>query len=508
MLVYSLSSGKSIPKFALEALKNKNKLKKNVEYEHRIELIHDLEFPQCCGTVTISPDLRYIIATGSYPPQIGIYDTLELCLKHRRGIDNEVIKTCFLASDYTKLAFLCHQRFIEFHNRGGTHYKIRVPREGTDMIYVSDYASLLTTTTSNKIYRVNLEKGMFEEPLESSSSSLNCLSNIRIFVSCGLLENWDLRTNSPVSSLTLQDQNEKVTACGYSVNGLKVAVGTEFGSVKLFDIRNSKPLWQYNSVSKSQIKSLQFINSINHYSIEIGENSLIGFCDNRSVRVHSIDNGNFVASIEGLTSEKQTYANINGFSFYPDTGICFIVGDQTRVGTYFIPHIGPAPTWCTFLENITEEMEVPNATNTGLPPKQQIYDEYVFVTKEQLDELSASDLIGTNMVKDYMHGFFIQSKLYHKLKSMNEFDYEEYKNKKLQERIESKRQMRVPIRQKPVKVNQEFAQKLHTKSQINQEKMSKKEKEMAMMAKAALEDERFAKIFTDENFTIEQINTH
>eukprot|EP00375_Theileria_parva_P001212 XP_763883.1 hypothetical protein [Theileria parva strain Muguga] len=496
--VYSLSSGKSIPQFALEALKNKSKLKGDVEYEHRIELIHDLEFPQCCNTVTISPDLRYIIATGTYPPQIGIYDTVELCLKHRRGIDNEVIKTCFLASDYTKLAFLCHQRYIEFHNRGGTHHKIRVPREGTDMIYVSDYATVITTTTSNHIYKVNVERGVFEAPLESKSGVLNCVCENPILplISAGGFGNI-------ISSFVAAE----VTCCGYSVNGLKVVVGTEFGGVKLFDIRNSKPLWEYNSISKLTIKSLQFINSINHYSVEIGENALIGFCDSRSVRVHSMDTGAFVASIEGL-NEKQTFTNINGFSFYPDTGICFIVGDQTRVGTYFIPHIGPAPTWCTFLENITEEMEVPNATNTGVIPKQQIYDEFVFVTKEQLDELSASDLIGTNLVKDYMHGFFIQSKLYHKLKSVNEFDYEEYRSKKLQERIESKRQMRVPIRQKPVKVNQEFAQKLLNKSQISQTKMSKKEREMAMMAKSALEDERFAKIFTDENFTIEQINTH
>ncbi|UKK02544.2 hypothetical protein MACK_002637 [Theileria orientalis] len=515
--VYSLSSGKSIPQFALEALRNRRKLKHDSEYEHRIELIHDLEFPQCCGTVDVSPDSRYVIATGAYPPQIGIYDTLELCLKHRRGIDNEVIRTCFLESDYTKLAFLCRNRFIEFHNRGGRHHTIRIPKEGRDMKYISDYASIVTATASNELFRVNLEKGVFEEPLVSSCSELNCVAENPILplISAGgqgsMMESWDLRTNESVSKLKCtENEDESVTSCVYSANGLKVAVGTEYGSVKLYDIRNSKPLWEYASVSKAEINCIQWVNSVNHYITEIGENSLIAWSDYSSVRVHTIDNGSFVASIEGLTSnEKNTFANINGFCFYPDSGVCFVVGDQTRVGTYFIPHIGPAPIWCSFLENITEEMEVPNATNTGLAPKKQVYDEYVFVTKEQLEELSASELIGTNMVKDYMHGFFIISKLHKKLKALSsDLSYEEYKKKKTQERIEAKRQMRVPIRQKPVKVNVELAEKLQAASIVEGKNVSKKQKEAALIAKAALEDERFSKIFTDENFAIEHLDVN
>lgn len=164
--------------------------------------------------------------------------------------------------------------------------------------------------------------------------------------------------------------------------------------------------------------------------------------------------------------------------------------------------------WCSFLENITEEMEIPHATNNGVPPSKQVYDEFVFVTKSQLEEIGAAELIGTNLVKDYMHGYFINSSTYSKLKSVStEFDYEEYKRQKIQEKIEAKRQMRIPIRKKLVKVNEELAERLQiTASTADDKGLSKKQREQAMRAKAALSDERFAKIFNDENFAIDQVD--
>ena len=38
-----------------------------------------------------------------------------------------------------------------------------------------------------------------------------------------------------------------------------------------------------------------------------------------------------------------------------------------QVGSYFIPSLGPAPRWCSFLEGLTEEMEEAAPT---------IYDDY------------------------------------------------------------------------------------------------------------------------------------
>lgn len=43
---------------------------------------------------------------------------------------------------------------------------------------------------------------------------------------------------------------------------------------------------------------------------------------------------------------------------------------------YFVPGLGPAPRWCSFLENLTEELE--EAANPS------VYDDYRFVTRADL----------------------------------------------------------------------------------------------------------------------------
>lgn len=519
--VYAFSAGKSAPQFHLTK-KTKKKLKDDAEYEHRIELIHDLEFPQACNTVDISPDRQYIVATGIYPPQIGIYDTIDLALKHRRGIDNEVLKTCFLEGDYTKLAFLCVGRVIEFHDRGGTYHSIRIPKEGRDMKYLSDNASIYTVASCNEVYRLNLERGAFEEPFKSVCQYLNCLAENPLFplISAGgedaVLETWDLRCNESVSRLHCSSDNgaydDSVTSCVYSTNGLKVAVGTSNGALKVYDIRNTKPLWEKRHVNEAPVNTIEWVNSLNHTSTGVGDDTLIAWSDHKTVRVQNSRDGEFVASIEGLvTDNPKNLCKINSFRFYPDSGVCFVGGDHSRVGSYFIPTIGAAPRWCSFLENITEEMEIPAATNTGIGSgvTKQAYEDFVFVTKQQLEDLKATNLIGTDMVKDYMHGYFIDSEVYRKLKSVaSDFDYEEYRRKRIQEKIESKRQMRLPLRQKKgTNVNEDLAEKLKATAATADEKgLSKKQREQALMAKAALQDERFARIFTDENFAIDHVD--
>jgi len=45
-----------------------------------------------------------------------------------------------------------------------------------------------------------------------------------------------------------------------------------------------------------------------------------------------------------------------------------------------------------------------------------IYDNFKFLTKEELERLNLTNLIGTNLVRAYMHGFFIDYRLYKKVK--------------------------------------------------------------------------------------------
>jgi len=52
--------------------------------------------------------------------------------------------------------------------------------------------------------------------------------------------------------------------------------------------------------------------------------------------------------------------------------------ETKRMGCFFVPSLGPAPRWCSFMENLTEELE--EETQAA------VYDDYHFVTKEELDK--------------------------------------------------------------------------------------------------------------------------
>lgn len=57
-----------------------------------------------------------------------------------------------------------------------------------------------------------------------------------------------------------------------------------------------------------------------------------------------------------------------------------------------------------------------------------IYDDFKFITREELETLDLTNLIGTNLLRAYMHGFFINTRLYNKaLSAANPFAYEEYR---------------------------------------------------------------------------------
>jgi ribosome biogenesis protein ENP2 len=61
-----------------------------------------------------------------------------------------------------------------------------------------------------------------------------------------------------------------------------------------------------------------------------------------------------------------------------------------------------------------------------------VYEDYRFVSREELQQLGLGGLVGTNMVKAYMHGFFIDTQLYGRAKSVAQpFAYDEYRKQKV-----------------------------------------------------------------------------
>lgn len=122
----------------------------------------------------------------------------------------------------------------------------------------------------------------------------------------------------------------------------------------------------------------------------------------------------------------------------PNTGLMFFANEHTKMQTYYIPSLGPAPKWCGFLDNLTEELEELDY--------ETIYDDYKFVTEKELDELGLAHLKGTNLLRAYMHGFFMDIRLYRKARDViRPFEFDEYKKKKIREKIEEERPKRVQV---------------------------------------------------------------
>jgi ribosome biogenesis protein ENP2 len=45
-----------------------------------------------------------------------------------------------------------------------------------------------------------------------------------------------------------------------------------------------------------------------------------------------------------------------------------------------------------------------------------VYDDYKFITNDELDDLGLEHLVGTKLLRAYMHGYFMDARLYRKAK--------------------------------------------------------------------------------------------
>mmetsp|Transcript_20063 Transcript_20063/g.30844 ORF Transcript_20063/g.30844 Transcript_20063/m.30844 type:complete len:227 (+) Transcript_20063:789-1469(+) len=148
------------------------------------------------------------------------------------------------------------------------------------------------------------------------------------------------------------------------------------------------------------------------------------------------------------------------------SGVIFSPQEQEKIGTYFVPALGPAPKWCTFLEQLTEELEESKQTT--------LYEDYKFLTATDLQKLNATDLIGTPALKAYMHGYFMELKQYQRLLSaVNPFAYEEYKKKQVEEKLKAKAEKRIHIKKKEAKINVDYVKELEKRQQDKEGKNKK-----------------------------------
>lgn len=89
--VYNISgnSHRTLPEWLVR--RSARSLKKDAEWNRRIELIQDLEFPEASNVAKFTPDGKYLIAAGTYKPQFRVFDLSEMSLKFERHTDAETL---------------------------------------------------------------------------------------------------------------------------------------------------------------------------------------------------------------------------------------------------------------------------------------------------------------------------------------------------------------------------------------------------------------------------------
>ncbi|EKE42093.1 nucleolar protein 10, putative [Entamoeba nuttalli P19] len=312
--------------------------------------------------------------------------------------------------------FLLTDKTIEFHNKGGVQCKIKVPKTGRDFKYLPSNCNTYIATPNN-LDIINLYEGKFYESIPMNYV-VNCLDISEkyqlLFCGCegGVVSVIDPMTEEEVSVLDVNsgvvnklDVNGKtltsidVTSIAYDGN-LQMTVGTSNGNVLTYDLRSSKPI--LSSYHQNRIPIVKTL----YHTTQNGE--FLVTADANIVRFSNKSNGKLVVPLEA-----NRRSVITDVAIAKDSGLCVLAGDFSKLQIYYIPSLGIAPSWCSFLENLTEELEdEPTA----------VYDDFHFVTKQELHDLGMDSFIGSEYLRPYMHGYFMHVKLYQRAMALKQND--------------------------------------------------------------------------------------
>ncbi len=410
-----------------------------------------------------------------------------------RCFDSEVVAFEMLSDDYSKMLFLQCDRYVEMHAQFGRYYRLRIPHFGRDMAYHAQTCDAYFVGDRANVTRLNLEQGRFLAPYETESPSNNvCAVNpehqlLLVGGSDGAVEAWDPRSRQSAGRLDcLRSLGEHLSQSGGSGvpevtslccrDGLNLAVGTSSGHVQLFDLRSPESLLVKDHMYGLPVKKIAF-----H-----GTHDQVLSLDAKCLKIWDRQTGSPYAAIE---SEHE----LNDLVVYPDSGLVFMANEQPRLQSHFLPSLGPAPAWCSFLDSITEEMAEDDAVA-------DVYDDYKFVTRDRLVDLGLDHLIGSPLLRAHLHGYFMDVRLYRKAESLAGPAKTTMAESKVRRRMEEAAKKRVELKSKLPAVNKELYLKLKDSESKN---LAKKSKKQSTAGGALLEDDRFQDMFKDDKFAID-----
>jgi ribosome biogenesis protein ENP2 len=486
------------------ARKRKRSLKNDPEYANRVELLQDFEFEEASSCIRVSEDGEWVMSTGTYKPQIHTHYLPHLSLSFARHTTTLNHSFILLSSDYSKSLHLQTDRRLEFHTPGGCHYQTRLPRYGRDLQYDRHSAEALIPAVgvnsdgSGEVYRLNLEIGRYMKPYQVdvggddlatagggalqggiNTGSVNVAAiaedshNLLAFgTSIGTVEFWDPRAKARVGILGAQEG--EITALDFDRSGLSLATGSSEGLIQIFDLRRPVPILRKDQGYGYPIKTLM------HMTTSSQEKKILS-ADKRIIKLWDEVDGKAWTSVEPAV-------DINSVAWCKQSGMILTANEGKQQHAFFIPQLGPAPKWCSFLDNMVEEMaeEAPAET----------YDNYKFLTLPELKSLNLSHLVGTtNLLRPYMHGYFVASRLYEEARLIaNPYIWDEERTKRVKDKVEKERASRIRGSKK-VKVNQNLVDKMLKK----QERREKVDEDMGVLG-----DSRFGKLFEDEEFAVDE----
>ncbi|KAH8707519.1 WD40-repeat-containing domain protein [Phaeosphaeriaceae sp. PMI808] len=556
--VYTISGSEARPLPEWLIRRRKRSLKNDPEFANRVELLQDFDFEEASQCVRISEDGDWVMSTGTYKPQIHVHYLPHLSLSFARHTNSLNQTFRLLSGDYTKSMHLQSDRVIEFHTGGGLHYSTRIPRYGRDLIYDRRSAECLVPSVGvnaeglGECYRLNLEVGRFMRSYEidvggddlaapgtgslqggvdagavNTGAIAEDSHNLLAFgTSLGTVEFWDSRSRNRVGILSApQDSFEgraEISAMTYHRSGLELAVGNSNGLVHLYDLRSPQPLLKKDQGYGFPIKNIIYLESNTSTRAQTSEPKILT-ADKRIIKIWDPRDGASWTSVEPAV-------DLNHVEWVKDSGMLLTANEGKQQHSFFIPQLGPAPKWCGFLDNIVEEMaEDPNDPNAfGKGSAGEVYDNFKFLTMQQLQQLHLDHLIGTtSLLRPYMHGYFVAQKLYEEARLISNPDlWQEQRARSIAEKINKERESRIRGNKKvTVKVNRRLAEKILEKQDKEERRRAKRvlkkggdddmvntEKGPAVGETGAekkttegiLSDPRFARLFEDEDFEVDE----
>lgn len=569
--VYTISgsnTARPLPEWL--ARRRKRSLKDDPEYANRVELLQDFEFEEASHCVRVSEDGEWVMSTGTnrffichqsrltwlsigtYKPQIHTHYLPQLSLSWARH--TVALNTTFLllSSDYSKSLHLQSDRSLEFHTPQGCHYTTRLPRYGRDLVYDRQSTETLVPAVGvnqdglGEVFRLNLELGRYMRSFEvdvggddftsagggtlqggihTGSVNTGAIAgeshNLLAFgTSIGTVELWDPRAKGragvllPPTQAGPDEARSEITALEFHRSGLTLGTGSSNGLIHLYDLRSPVPLLKKDQGYGFPIHTLKFLQPSSATREATIEPKMMS-ADKRIIKIWDPRDGSPWTSVEPAV-------DINSVAWCQDSGMLLTANEGRQQHSFFIPQLGPAPKWCSFLDNLVEEMaEDPNDPNAFTSSQAgAVYDNYKFLTVPQLRSLNLEHLIGrTNLLRPYMHGYFVAQRLYEEARLItNPYIWEEERAKRVKEKIDKERESRIRGKKKAaVKVNKNLAERL-----MNAEEKKERRKAQRVLArggdeemgdapvapepheKGVLGDSRFAKLFEDEDFAVDE----